>query len=268
MGTKRFYEGQLPIQDQAEKILRNLLSGFDVVFCRHFNSQEIQQCFDVNIFGDSIVISPRKEIPDIIGRIIEFLLDYQENLIVNHCLPSRAVIIRGSYFSLKILGASDRSILGTSNTSVALCGGKSISFANTCFKGLPIGLYVTPEIESELSTEHQVRSLPVRHIDKFPDLFFIKLKKGIDCYLPPETKSLLDRNPNVSNLDVLNSIRASQKYSMSGVTTKRIGLKQPWEVFEPAIEDQDALNEKWIPWILANLGRLKDITRVLKEFRE
>jgi len=264
LGTKSLYEGPLPSRDQAEKIFSSLINKFDIKFGEHFNSKAIQQSFDISIFADSIVVSVRMSIPKSIERLVEFLLEYQEDLLVNDLfLPSRAVLTRDSFFSFKISKASEESILGSPNTSISLCGGKGIKSAHDCFKGLPIGVYVTRRAEPELTAEQQKRIVSVRHTDKYPDLSFIKMRRDIKDYLPPETLVLLSEKPEANQEEIIDSIkRALGSQDAAKGTTWYTSLLQRWEFLTSGVQDEDIFRAKWTPWLLAHLGKQDEIVRL------
>lgn len=265
LGTHKLYEGSLPIENQAETLFGNLIHRLDIKFCECFSTQEIQQHFDVSIFGDSVVISPRKKTEKVVERLVEFLLEYQLDLLVNGSSPSRAILIKDSFFSFKITGASEQSILGSQYTTVSLCGGKRIvSLHDKCLPGLPIGVYVDRRIERELNTEQRARIVPVRHTDEHADLSFVKTSRGIEDYLPPETSDLLNKRPDIGVSELLSSMKAAlQDQDTSTRFASTLGLRQKWDVLRSYVEDQEAFN-KWAPWVLANVGKLSEITRCKK----
>lgn len=230
LGTRKLYENTLA-ENQANKALNDLLGEFDIKFSEHFSVREIKQNFDVSIFADSIVISERKRTPKIVERLVDFFLDYQEDLFLNFNSPSRAILTKDPFFSFKITGASPESILGSLYTNISLCGGKGIKFAHDSFKGLPMGVYVTDRIEKALNAEQRARLIPV----KDEKLSFIKKKTTIMPFLPRETLDLILTNPNAGRKAVKDSLKAS-------------------------FPDQDAL-EKKAPWILVHLGTENEIIR-------
>jgi len=232
LGTRKLYENTLA-KNQAKKALYALLGEFDIKFSEHFQL-EIKQNFDVSIFADSIVISERVKTPKIVERLVDFLLDYQEDLLLNFDSPSRAILTKDSFFSFKITDASPESILGSIYTNISLCGGKGIKFAHDSFKGLPIGVYVTDRIEEGLNAEQRARVIPV----KDENLSFIKKKTTIMPYLPPETLDLMLREPTAGRKAVKDSLKAS-------------------------FPDQDAL-EKRASWILIHMGKQTKIIRKKK----
>lgn len=226
LGTRKLY-GTTLAEDQANKILSVLLGEFDIKFSEHFKEEEIKENFDVSIFADSIAISERISTSKIIERLVDFLLDYQEDLLLNFDSPSRAILTRDSFFSFKITDATTESILGSQYTNISLCGGRGVKFAHDCLEGLPIGVYVTDIIEKELNTEQKTRVIPV----KDEELSFIKKKTPIMPYLPYETLGLISKDSN----------------------TIKESLKR-------AIPDKDAFKKK-APWILVHLGKENEIIR-------
>lgn len=229
LGTRKLYEST-STEEQANKALNDLLGEFDIKFSEHFPTREIKQNFDVSIFADSIVISERKRTPKIVERLVDFLLDYQEYLLLNFDSPSRAILAKDSFFSFKITGASTKSILGSQYTNISLCGGRGIKFAHDCLEGLPIGVYVTARIEEDLNAEQRARVIPV----KDEKLSFIKKKTSMP-FLPSETLDLLLKKPNIGRKAIMNSLKAS-------------------------FPDKDAF-EKMAPWILVHLGKENEIIR-------
>jgi len=232
LGTRKLY-GNTPAERQAQKMMYALLSRFHIKFSdsKHFGG--IEQNFDVSIFADSIVISEREITPRIVQRLINFLLSYQADLYLNLGLLSGAVLIKDSFFSLKMTNPSPKNILGSPYTSVSLCGGKSIKLAHDYLKGLPVGVYVEKKIKKDLSAEQKERVVSVKD-DK--NLLFIKQKQDILSFLPDRTVKLLMRNPNANNKAIRDSLKASHS-------------------------DEDHL-KKFLPWVLVHLGR--DGDKVLK----
>jgi len=232
LGTRKKYEETLS-NDQAETFLNGLLGEFDIKFSEHFLASEIEdKNFDISIFADSIIISERLQTERFVERLVDFLLDYQDDLYLNcNHQQSRSIITRDSFFSLKLKNVSDDSILSQQcNTSISLCGGKGIKFANDKLKGLPMGVYISANVVKCLSAEQQKRLVPV----KDEDLFFIKKKTSIFPYLPDETCSLL---------------------GISGAGLEAI--KASLNVLSP---DKDALR-KIKPWILVHLEMQNEIIR-------
>ena len=261
LGTRSLYEGPLPTEEQAKKLFNNLIWRFDVKFGPCFQSRATQLSFDISIFADSIVISERKKIPNGVEQILEFLLEYQKDLLVNYSVPSRAILARDYFFSFKFSGISDQSILGSPHTSISLCGGRGIKVANDCLKGLPIGVYVTPQIKSELTIEQQARVVPVR--SDCPELLFIKMKDDIQDYLPPETLTLLREKPDASPVEIMESIKAAfQNEKPTPALMRDLKFPKRWEFLRSAV--QIIVNAKWEQWILAHLGKQDQIVRTDK----
>lgn len=236
LGTRKLYESTLA-EEHANKTLNDLLKKFDIKFSEHFPAREIKQNFDVSIFADSIVISERKKTPKIVERLVDFLLNYQEDLLLNSHSPSRAILTKDSFFSFKITGASTKSILGSQYTNISLCGGRGIKFAHDCLKGLPIGVYVTARIEKDLNAEQRTRVIPV----KDEKLSFIKKKTDVIPFLPDATLELLIKKPDA-------------------------GLKAIMDSLKTSFPDQDAF-EKRAPWILVHLGKENEIIRSNKPLK-
>ncbi|MGA3207963.1 MAG: hypothetical protein ABSE05_09055 [Syntrophales bacterium] len=235
LGTRKFYETGLAEQ-QAQKILRSLLSQFAISFSKHFKKDEIEQSFDVSIFADSIVASPRKSISNIVERLVDFSLSYQAALHLKK-VYSRATIVKDTFFSFKMTDPSPKSILGSRYTSISLCGGKGIKLAHDSLEGLPIGVYVTEGIKNDLSAEQKKRAIPV----KDESLLFIKQKWNIVNFLPAEAVDLLTKNPNAQRKTIRHSLKASHP-------------------------DEEAL-EKLSQWVYVHLGRQNKIIRYKKPSR-
>jgi hypothetical protein len=237
LGTRKLYEN-IPTEKQAKKILYGLLSRFDIKFAQRFKG--IEQNFDVSIFSDSILISERKTTLRIIEKLVEFLLCYQADLFLYLDLLSRAVVIKDSFFSLKMTDPSPESILGSPYTSVSLFGGKSVK-AEDYLKGLPMGVYVSRAIEKDLSAEQKKRVVAIRN-DK--NLVFIKQKHDIVHFLPDKyemTFVLLNRRPNADNKAILDSLKACDS-------------------------DKDRL-KKLKPWVLVHRGKQKQIIKCNKALK-
>jgi hypothetical protein len=262
LGTRRLYEeSTLPTVEQAKKLFHDLVQRFDSKFCECFRSKEALPSFDISIFADSIAICVRKRTAGIVEQIVEFLLEYQIGLIVNRLSPSRAVVMRDSFFSFKIMRASEQSVLGSPYTSVSLCGGRAIKRAHDCLEGLPIGVYVTEQIIPDLTTEQQKRIVPVKHTNRYPDLSFVKARESIERYLPLQTANLLHTKPEARRTEITESIRAAfRDLDASAGPAAALGLRQPWDVLRPCVQGQDAL-DKWMPWIVAHLGKDNEIAR-------
>ena len=237
LGTRKLY-GSTSAEDQANKTVNVLLGEFDIKFSEYFSEEEIKQNnFDVSIFADSIVISERIKTPKIVERLVNFLLDYQMDLFLNYQSPSRAIILKGSFFSFKITGASKKSILGSKYTNISLCGGKGIKSAHDSLKGLPMGVYVAIKIKKDLNGEQRKRLIPV----KGEELYFIKNTNGNSAAiakLPYKTVGLLIDKPNASRKTIVNSLKESYP-------------------------DPDAA-KKMIPWLLVHLEKEFDIIRAKK----
>ncbi len=230
LGTRKLYEST-SAEKQAQKALSDLLDKFDIKFSEYFSEEEIKQNFDISIFADSIVISERKTTQKVIERLVDFLLDYQEDLLLNNNSPSRAILFKDSFFSFKITGASTKSILGSPYTNISLCGGRGIKFAHDCLKGLPIGVYVTDNIKKDLNTEQRTRLIPVKN----ETLSFVKKKTGIEHFLPNTTLDILIKGTNIRRKTIIDSLRTS-------------------------FSDKDAF-EKMAPWILVHLEKENEIIR-------
>jgi hypothetical protein len=229
LGTRKLY-GNTPAENQAIKMLSALLSRFHIKFGEDKYFRGIEQNFDVSIFADSIVISERKQTPRIVERVVDFLLSYQADLYLNLGSLSSAIVIKDSFFSLKMTDSSPDNILGSPYTSVSLCGGKSIKLAHDYLKGLPMGVYVERRIEKYLSAEQKERVVVVRNDE---NLAFIKRKDGILSFLPDRTLKLLMRNSNADNKAIRNSLKAS-------------------------CSDEDHL-KKFLPWVLVHLGKQNEV---------
>jgi hypothetical protein len=260
LGTRALYESPLPVQDQAQKVFNELIGQFDIKFCTHFSAEQIQTDFDVSIFGDSIVISQRKKTPKAVERLANFLLDYHADLLLNRHSPSRAVLTRDSFFSFKITDASERSIIGSPYTTVSLCGGRGIvKCACDYLKGLPIGVYVTHRIKTDLNGEQRASLVPVKH----ESLCLLKWPKSIRDFLPQEADDLLRKQPNAGREAVRDSVEAAfRSRSPSDMWAGDKGLA-PWAFLRASFQDQDTW-DRWAPWIMIHLGMENEIVRATK----
>ncbi len=229
LGTKKLYESP-PTEEQAKKILRALLVEFDISFSEYFG-KESKDNFDISIFADSIVINMRRKLVNIVERLFDFLLCYQQQLMLNCKIPSRAIVTEDAFFSFKMTRASPESILRSKYTNVSLCGGKGIKFANDKLKGLPIGVYATDKIRGDLSRKQNERIIRVQD----DDLFFIKQSIDVVHFLPDNTIDMLLSRPDATKEDIENSLK-------------------------DANFDEDAL-KKWLPWFLVHMRRQDEITR-------
>ena len=232
LGTCKFYESGLAEQ-QAQKTLHVLLGLFDISFSKYFKN-EIAENFDVSIFADSIVVSQRIGNSSIVESLVDFSLGYQAALLLKG-VPSRATIVRDSFFSFKMSGACKASILESKYTTISLCGGKGIKLAHDSQEGLPIGVYVSERIVNDLSVEQQKRAVPVKD-DR--NLFFIKQKHDVLAFLlslSEKTFLLLNNHPDASTMAIRRSLKTSHP-------------------------EKEARN-KLLPWILVHLGRENEIHR-------
>lgn len=227
LGTTKLYGSTLQTEQQAEKALSALLEQFDINFSKYFEEKELKDSFDISIFADSIVISQRKNIPNIVERLVDFSLGYQISLL-SMAVPTRTIIAIDSFFSFKLIDPSKKSILGSQCTSVSLCGGRGVISAHKRQKGLPIGVYVDNILKTKLNAEQKKGIIPIMADD---NLSFIKQKHNILNILPDDTLSLLVNNSNASIKAIRHSLEASQ-------------------------QDKEAI-EKFLPWILIHLGRKK-----------
>ena len=185
----------------------------------------------------TIPISPRIKIHDVVRQLVDFLLEYQASLLLNFETPSRAIVTKNSFFSLKINHASKESTLDSPYTNISICGGGGIKFVDEIIKGLPIGVYITKRIKNGLSQEQEKRVIPVRQ-EVEEDLFFIKQEKEIDFalrLLPRKTINILSSNPNASRKSIVNTLKAS-------------------------CSNKEILN-KVLPLILVHLGKENEIIR-------
>ena len=238
LGTRKFY-GTGSAEQQAKKILRVLLSQFDICFSRYLMKDVIEENFDVSIFADSIVVSQRKGNSAIVERLVDFTLGYQANLLLKS-VPSRATLIKDSFFSFKVFEASQASILGSQYTTISLCGGRGIKLAHDSLEGLPLGVYISERIMNDMTPEQQKRTIPVKDNSK---LFFIKQKSNVLNFLQElsvETFHLLSNNPDANNKAIRRSLKMSHL-------------------------EKEAL-KKLLPWVLAHLGRQNKIHRQTNQF--
>ncbi len=230
LGTRALYQHGLAV-DQAEKMLQVLLGEFAIQFSYNFTEPEISQNFDVSIFADSIAISPRIQTPRVVERCVTFLLNYQASILINHASPSRAIVTKDAFFSLKVSNPK-KSILASSYTTISLCGGRGIKAAHDSLEGLPLGVYIYDDLWSDLSSEQQKRLIPVRQ----DNLYFIKMEDNyIMRFLPDETVNLLDSKSVIDRNAILSTLK-------------------------DAFRDQDEFDKK-SPWILAHLGKDNEIIR-------
>ncbi len=231
LGIRNLYKN-LETEVQAETILNTLLLDFKNSFSDYFKKDELRgDFFDVSIFSDTIIISQRKNIPNIAERFIEFSLGYQAHLLSSKKILCRTIITKDSFFSYKLVNANEKNILGSQHTSVSLCGGRGIQYAHDAMVGLPHGVYLTETLLNALNAEQQQRAIPVIN----ENLFFIKQKFNIYEYIPPETSELLIENSEAGKTEIENSL----------IT---------------AYPNEKALN-KILPWVLVHLEKENKITR-------
>ncbi len=226
LGTRKLYK-KMPAEDLANKIIDVLVGEFDLKFSEYFSSEEMKANFDVSIFADSIAITERLSTSKLIERMVDFLLDFQEDLILNFDSPSRAIIIEDAFFSFKMTDANADSILKSQYTSISLCGGRGIRCAHDTLEGLPIGVYVAETLKKDLHPAQQARIIPV----KDEEIYFIKKKTSVFPHVPTETLSLLTED----NTTILESLKT--------------------------IYNDDDVFQKKAPWILVHLGKQNEIIR-------
>jgi len=95
-GTRELYfNQQKDIEKQAEEMYQKLLKNFQEQFSKFFNEAEIRNNFNVNIYGDSIMICERIETKNVETRFVDFLLAFQLN---NQ--RTRAIVDSGPFFYL------------------------------------------------------------------------------------------------------------------------------------------------------------------------
>jgi hypothetical protein len=233
LGTRESYSTGLTEQ-QAQKTVWVLLSWFDICFSKCFKPDEIKRSFDVSIFSDSIVVYERRSTSDVVERLVDFALRYQADLLLKG-VPSRATIVKDSFFSFKVTDSDPSTILGSRYTTISLCGGRAIKLAHDSQEGLPIGVYVQEKIVNGLNAQQRAGAIPVKNDG---NLFFIKQRYDVLNFLPDKTLRLLANNPNAST----RAIRRSLKTSHPG---------------------REALM-KFLPWMLVHLGRENEIIRSKK----
>jgi hypothetical protein len=234
LGTSNYWKSDAKTEVQAQETLRCLLSDFNIVFNKHFNHNGIKDSFDISIFADSVVISQRKKVQNIIDRLINFSLDYQRYLLQKG-KSSRLIIIKDGFFSFKLKNVSKKSILSSKYTSVSLCGGRGIISAHERQKGLPIGVYVDNCLLDDLSKKYKSRTVRVK---KDQNLLFIKQEFDITSLLPDNLQKLIFNKSNAS----VKSIR---------------------KVLEVSLKDKEEI-DKYLPWILVHMGKEKEISEKLE----
>jgi hypothetical protein len=218
LGTSALWENALAVENQAERILWTLLGKFDIVFSDNFNEKEIVNSFDISIFTDTIVISQRLKLPNIVERLVNFATNYHVQLHHNN-IASQAIIVKDSFFSIKLNNVSKESILGSNYTSVSLCGGKGLISAHNRLKGMPIGVYLDSSLKSSLSQEQDKMLVLIK---EDINTLFLKCKTNIYELLPEETLNLLLKRSGASNKDIKSSLVAS------GMGEDKIKKYLPW----------------------------------------
>lgn len=194
LGTTPLYEENLmPLEKQAERLYMSLLAIFSTEFQNTFTEQEISNSFHVNIYADSIMICSKIDTKDVIEKLIKFLLKFQWNLIFgdvpdNNPIPSRALIDRQPFFSIRVGSIEEDSILNSESTTCSLCGGQGMVSMDKVLKGLPVGVYISENIKHDLSVELLERLALV----KGEQLYFFKQENSdIDfLFLPHVQQSI------------------------------------------------------------------------------
>jgi len=195
LGTTSLYKEKLmPLEKQAERLYMSLLAIFSTEFQNTFTEQEIRDNFYVNIYADSIMICSKIDTKDIIEKLIKFLLKFQWNLIFgdvpdNNPIPSRALIDRQSFFSIRVGSLEVNSILNSESTTCSLCGGQGMVSMDEELKGLPVGVYISENIKHDL----RIVLLERLTLVKGEQLYFFRQENGdIDfLFLPHVQKSIL-----------------------------------------------------------------------------
>lgn len=192
LGTRLVYEEMhMTLEKQAERLYMSLLAIFSTEFQNTFSEQEIRENFYVNIYADSIMICSKIDTKDIIEKLIKFLLKFQWNLIFeaipdNNPIPSRALIDRQPFFSIRIESPEVNSILNCESTTCSLCGGKGMVSMDKELKGLPVGVYISENIKDNLRIELLERVAFV----KGEQLYFFRQEDGdIDFLFLPLVQS-------------------------------------------------------------------------------
>lgn len=234
LGTSCFWKSNSTVEEQVERTYKTLISAFDIVFCESFPN-DIRSSFDISIFADSICISERKKIANVMNQMVSFCQRFQMDLLLNCKIQSRIAIVRSSFFSLKVQNASNKSIIGSRFTSVSLCGGRGLIEAHEIQAGLPMGVYCKSELKKELDAERLKQLVPIKDDNS---LYFLKNELSENAAipnLPSETIELLSKNPRVKRSEIVNSIKDS--------------VMNPKAI------------EKILPWLLVHLGIERRIIR-------
>lgn len=238
-GVKSYYKNRfIPNEKKAMKIFfRSLLNDFENTFSKVFEAGEIKDCFNVNIYADSIMICqrPQSQINNYFERMLDFLLSYQFLLLHQERIISRALLGRDSFFYFNVRSAPSSSILSAQTTKISLCGGRGLVSMDGMLKGLPMGVYVTKQIVKELNIDQRSRKLNVPR----SGLSFIRQEAQL-------TRSLLCRFLPYEMLEN-NDFKLATKKNIE-CSLKKSGFK-------------DKEIKKLVPWFSANLGIIKTIER-------
>ena len=77
---------------------------------------------------------------------------------------------------------------------------------------------------------------------------------------------MMREKPDVSKEDVIDSIKvAFENQDAPNGLLRDLGLTYQWEVLRSVIQNEDVFDNKWKPWILANLGKQNEIVRESKQ---
>ncbi|KKM13352.1 hypothetical protein LCGC14_1717090 [marine sediment metagenome] len=246
IGIKSLYmDKTIPIKKKAETIYDGLFNTFLDAYKNSFNQKEIADHFYINIYADSILISLRKKDRNGAGKMLNLLMSLQLKLAFGEetggvTIPSRAILSRGEYFSIHIIKHSS-AMFNPENTSVSICGGKGMVDLDKKLLGLPVGVYVAPDIFSGIKASEYTSSVKV----KGEKLLYI---------LHPQD----DINTLLSIADLRWSLRKSPKEHTTLKDAIREGLENGG-LTKPF--NRKATRDKWYPWIDAHDKRIDMIKR-------
>lgn len=249
LGIKKLYlDTAIPIEEKAERIYNGLLHSFLDVYKNSFDQKEISEHFYINIYADSILISLRKKDREGAKKMLNLLMSLQLKLAFGEetdgiTIPSRAILSRGEYFALHLIENS-REMFNPENTSISICGGKGMVDLDKKLLGLPVGVYVTPDVLSDIIDSEFKSTVKVKR----EKLFFVaQPKDDINTLLSIESRKWSSRREPMEHITLKDVIR---------VGLEEGGLINPFH--------SKHIRDKWYPWIDAHDKGIDMIKRLRK----
>ncbi len=249
LGTTSLYlDTRITVKKKAETIYGGLLDSFLDVYKNSFDQEEISEHFYINIYADSILISLRKKDKEGARKMLNLLMSLQLKLAFGEetggiTIPSRAILSRGEYFALHLIKSSSE-MFNPENTSISICGGKGMVDLDKKLEGLPVGVYVTPDVLSDIIDSEFKSTVKVRR----EKLFFVaQPKDDINTLLSIQGLKWSMRRGPMEHITLKDVIRAGLEEG---------GLTNPFH--------SKHIRDKWYPWLEAHDNGIHMINRLRK----